>query len=143
MAHALHRVAHHDVVAEGVVRDRHLVALSFLRLMVVFGSGSCGIVPDHGDVGCHVPALHAVQPGGDEEEVRNQIRIVRPSMRRRHEWDDVHRVVEELREAAVFGSKRLGITHQALFHQMGKRPNQKHTSLREGEVTLRYIYTYP
>jgi hypothetical protein len=32
------------------------VALSFLRLMVVFGSGSCSVVPDHGVVGRHVPA---------------------------------------------------------------------------------------
>jgi hypothetical protein len=37
--------------------------------------------------------------------------------------------------AAVKSSKRLGVTHQSLFHKVGKRPNQKHTSLREGEVT--------
>ncbi len=128
-------MTHQGVVAEGVVRDRHLVALSFLRLMVVFGSGSCGVVPDHGVVGRHVPALHAIHPGGDVEDVCNQIRIVRPSMRRRHEGDDVHRVVEELRETAVFGSKGLGIPHQSLFHQVGKRPNQKHASLKEGEIT--------
>ncbi len=135
MAHTLHRVTHQDVIAESVVRDRHLVALSFLQLMVVLGPGSRSIVADHGVVGRHVPALHAVHPGGDVEDVRDQIRIVRPSMRRRHERDDVHRIVEKLREAAVFRAKGLGISHQTLFHQVGERPNQKHTSLREGEVT--------
>jgi hypothetical protein len=128
------RVAHHHELSKQLVGSRHLLPLSFLNLPVLRRSAGDHVVPDQLVVGADVPPLDLLEPGGDVDHVQYQVRIIGPAIGRRNKGNDVNGEAEQLGESPDLSTQSLGISHQALLHEVREGSNQQDTALREGKI---------